>query len=834
MLNSQNNHILYLQIKLLRDNLFLTRLRWKIKTMLFASRFTFLKKICYSILILFMIFIIAIYGFLNFGHEISKSGELNLEGLQDTVTVLNDKFGVSHIEAKNDHDMMMALGYITASDRLWQMDLLRRVGAGRLSEILGPDLLKTDILLRKIRLRSHMKERWAIFKETAPEHMLMQIEAYFKGVNQYVKTGPRPIEMKILGYTPDEFSIEDSLGVAGYMSLSFAEGFFVDTLYTDLLDELPLNEVNLIFPRADLDQNLPDVSLGSYNKTVSTDYYKTMFSVVSQLKERFGMFQGSNAWVLSENRTQSGKTILASDPHIAYASPSVFYEVHIKSPTYENYGHYIPLIPFPALGHNQDRGWGITMSNSDELDFYKETFHPTEPKVLFNNKYVYYRVVTEEIKVKGQEKSHFEEVIITPHGPVIDNTKFVEKGKPLSVKWQFLNDSNNPALSFYLLSQSKELKDLAPALSHTAAPGFNIVFTDSKGNIGWHVMGKIPVLPRPSNGRSILNGASGKDEYVRYLDIMENPHIYNPKSGVIVSANYKHSVDGPIPWIGLWQPKDRVLRLEALLATKEKWNTEDLKSIQTDEHVTFYKDFINDFLSEVKPETDLEKTVLEKMKLWDGGSDKKNTQSSVYYVLSHCLLKNILIDELGEERFKVYTGGADAFAFLFQVLKKKDSQLWDNILTKDKTETASEIVNHTYKESILFLTQKLGSDPDQWFWDKLNHVEFKHAMGKFFPLDKMFNLGPYPIGGGTNQVNSMGAVKGDLSFDVFYGPATRRLVDFKDVSQSFGTLPTGNSGHRSSKHYSDQVEYLVNNKYRIQNMNFDRLEGPVKKLTLKP
>jgi penicillin amidase len=790
-------------------------------------------KIILSVVIgLILILFTVGYYFLNFNQTISRSGSLNLPGLKKPVEVLTDKYGIPHIKANNDHDMMMALGFIMASDRLWQMDLLRRIGSGRLSEILGPKLLETDIFLRKIRLRSHMVEKWSEFKKSAPEHMLMQIEAYFKGVNAYVKKGPRPLEMKILGYHPDEFTIEDALSVAGYMSLSFAEGFFIDILYTDLLNDLPKAEVDLLFPRAQFDDNLPDVSSVQISPENQDYIYTTLFDVVSELKTRFGLFQGSNSWVLSPRRTESGHTILANDPHIAYANPSVFYEAHIQSPTYENYGHYIPLIPFPGLGHNKDRAWAITMSNSDELDYFEESFHPTEPKVLYKNKYVPYKVVIENIKVKGQKDVHEEKVIITPHGPVIDGTRFVKKGKPLSVTWQFLNETNNPALSFYLLSQSKELKDLAPALSHTAAPGFNISFVDSKGNIGWHVMGKIPVLPKDVNGRSVRVGSTGQDEYLRYLDIMENPHIYNPESGVIVTANYKHQTEGIIPWIGLWQPKDRVLRLEALLDQKEKWSLEDLKTVQTDEHVTFYKSFAQDFLTEVEPKTELEKQVLAFMQSWDGRSARQDLGPSVYYTLSLVLLKKLILDELGQDRFRTYCDGADAFAFLFQILKRKDSILWDDITTSDTRETSTEIINQTFTESVAFLKQKLGTDMDGWHWDRLNHVQFNHVLGKFFPLDKIFNLGPYPVAGGTNQVNSMGAVKYDLSFDVFYGPAARRLIDYKDPSKSWGVLPTGNSGHRGSKHFSDQVELLINNKYREQNMNFDDLEEPVQKLKL--
>ncbi len=779
------------------------------------------------------------FYFLNYNQTISKSGSLKLVGLKETVQVYTDKYGVPHIRALNDHDMMMALGFVMASDRLWQMDLLRRIGSGRLSEILGPKLLETDIFLRKLGLRRHMKQVWAEQKKQAPTHMLMQIDAYLEGVNSYIEQGPRPLEIKILGYQPDPFTMEDALSVAGYMALSFAEGFFVDVMYTDLLDELPKTEVDLIFPKMQLDKNIPN-TVNFKNKKLrnlsSKDLkylYSNVFNIVSNLKDRFGLFQGSNSWVLSGDRSKSGKPILANDPHIAYASPSVFYEAHIQSPTFENYGHYIPLVPFPGLGHNQHRAWAITMSKSDDLDYFKEVFHPSKPEVMHKNKYVPYTIYKESIIVKGQSKPHIETVIVTPHGPMLDGTKYVRKDQSLSLSWQFLNPTNNPALSFYLLSQSKDLDDLAPALRHSAAPGFNISFVDSKGNIGWHVMGKIPVLPRASNGLVIREGHSGDDDYLRYLDIMENPHIYNPDKGMIISANHKHDVRGLIPWIGLWQPKDRVIRLQNLLEQKKKWDLESLKSVQTDEHVTFYKTFLKDFFSELNPKSKLEKQVYLFMKKWDGSSSIDNIEATVYHTIMLTLLRNLIADELGEERFKVYTVGSDAFAFLFQILRRNDSRLWDNIKTKP-VESKTQIINKTYSESLTFLENKLGQNFKNWQFKRLKTLEFKHVLGRFFPLDKIFNLGPYPVGGGANQVNSMGVTRSDLSFKVFYGPATRRLIDMKDPTHSYGLLPTGNSGHRSSSHYSDQVELLISNRYRAQNMNFKSLEKPVQKLTLLP
>ena len=770
-----------------------------------------------------------------------KDGEISLEGLKKNVEIYTDDFGVAHIEAQNDEDMMYALGYTTASDRLFQMDLIRRIGSGRLSEVLGEELLETDILLRKLGLKRHANFLWKKYKKTAPTEMLTQVRAYFKGVNEFVKNGPLPLEMRLLRYKPDIFTMEDTIAISGYLALSFAEGFIVDPLYSDLLDELKKEDVLALFPRGHFDKDKDKQKLKtpktSLKLKIDKSYFSKTSSVLQKFKSELSLFHGSNAWLISGSKTESGRPILASDPHIAFAQPAVWYEVHIKSPTYENYGHYVPGIPFPGLAHNMNRAWGITMSNSDDLDFYLEKLHPTDKSlVMYKGKYVKLKIVKEVIKIKGG-KEHVEDVLITPHGPILENSKLVKKGHLLSAKWSYLSPNNNSALTFYLLAKSKTLSDLAPALKHATAPGFNLMFADSKGNIGWHVMGQIPIKARPGNGKEILEGHSGRDEYLGYSKIDDNPHIYNPESGYIASANYMHQIKSKTPWVGLWQPKNRFSRINQFLKNgKSKWNTTNLQKLQTEEHLIFYdSNFLNVIKTMIKPSSELELEILKKIKAWDGSSDKKSFGASFYYTFFQFFLLHTFSDELGPERFKAYLEGADSREAFNNFLKNKTSALWDDVNTKE-VETREEIIQKTFSDSVFFLKNEFDSrDPETWTWGELHTITFNHPLGKFFPLTTLFNLGPYKIGGGAGQLNNMGHKKTNMNFDVVYGPSTRRLIDFKNPRNSLGVLPTGNSGHRFSKHYSDQVELFINNKYREQLMDIKAVKAASHlKLTMKP
>lgn len=765
-------------------------------------------------------------------------GTFKAPTLKKKVVIHRDKFDIPHIYAHNERDANVALGYLTASERLFQMEMARRIGSGRLSELFGEKVLHLDILLRQLRIKK-TAELYLKNNKLSSE-LEASMDAYLEGVEQYIKTQPLPIEFKILGIKPEPFTKADMLAVSGYMALSFAEGIIADTLYSDLFSNFPREMVEDLRPRKHLaDIKGKPTSDGPMFSLKKQQWFKQILSSLEILEDRFGLYHGSNSWVMAPKRSKSGAALLASDPHIAFSSPSVWYEAHIKTPHYELYGHYVPLVPFALLGHKRDGGWALTMSEADDLDIYLEKINPKNPKqVMYKNRWVNMEIYDEVIKIKGQADKVIQ-VKVTPHGPLLNNTEFGVKGQSVSIKWAYHHPDNHVAQTFYELAHAKTTKDYVRAISHAAAPGLNISFVDNKGKIGWHVMGKIPHRRKGIDSMRMLDGASGKDEYLGYIPFKDNPHLYNPKSGLIVSANFKpqkNSLSGKYEIQGYWQPPARYYRIHKLLAQKEKWNLEELKKVQTDQYADAYTKVLPKLLHWVTThDNQMENSAIKYLKKWDGHSDVNSIASTIYHKWVYYLVCEILDDQLGETRFKSYARIMDVHLFYQKILEHPKSRWWDDVTTKDLQETPAQIVTRAWSRTMKVLKKKLGSDIAFWQWGNVHKVEYQHFFGRQKPMNYFFNVGPFPSGGGNGQVDNMGYPFYQEEFTITRGPSTRRLIDFAHPEKSWGIIPTGNSGNPQSKYYDDQAQMFLDGKYRRQLLDEkDVIKESIGTITLKP
>lgn len=791
------------------------------------------KKKSYRLWILlfsFLIMAVFLYGFYFIRSTLPPlDGEIALKNLSGKVHVVRDQYGIPHISADKTADAFRALGYVVASERLFQMEMERRMASGELAEVFGEKALASDKLFRTLGIRSVMRQMIQQKKDhhTFDPEMEREMEAFYDGVNQFQDTGRLPLEFSLLGLRPRPFSALDGYAFIGLMSFSFGVATSEEPLLTKLRARLGAeltNDLRNELTPYEVKQIDKDKTAKEKSKRVvetETDGRYPVSQIISMLEEGFPLFEGSNGWLLSGKRSQSGFPILSNDPHIAYSHPGVWFEAHIKTSDYESYGHFLSILPFPILAHNRERGWGLTMSLIDDMDIYREKIDPKFKSYEFKGKSYAYRERLEVIKVK-KAKNHEMVVIETQHGPLLDEIFKNPEDKSLSLKWAFRSPLNDPLSALYKMGRAKNMDEFKSAVSLGIAPGLNVLYADKK-NIGWWIFGEIAKKSQHAPTDFILDGTSGLDEYNGVLSFNEKPHLENPASGVIVSANAR-PVGTPVTpddLRGDWQPDDRYKSLTALLNQKEIWSVDELKEIQTLNLNLENKLILSELLEGVDFQNLWKKergqAYLLVLKKWDYVSDKDAIAPTLYYTWCREIVK-ILLRDLSKEEFETFSKLPNNWNFFKRVVLNRNSVWWKKF---DRKKTFTEGFNN----SIESLRQELGEDSRGWAWGHLHSLEFVHPMGRLKPLNKIFNIGPVEIGGSANEINNQKPAGFTDGFHVKAGPSTRRIIDFAHPESALGILPTGNSGHLFSPYYRDQLPLFVAGKYREEWLDEKQIEA---------
>ena len=762
----------------------------------------------------------------------TKNGSINTSLVQQDTEVVTDRWGIPHIRAKNAHDAYFALGFTMAQDRFFQMDMQRRVALGELSELLGPSTVKVDKMFRTLLIKQQAEEYLNQPSGTNTK-ALNYLDAFLQGINYFISHEKLPLEYKILNSEPRPFTRLDSLASMGYVAYTFGQGIKRDSLYSKLLSQLGEKDMKVLYPDY-LQENHTTIMQPNVNalsnsteqhrlsKTAQLNlvrlhqYWQQIFD---QANDVVPAITGSNSWVIAPSRSESGSALLANDPHVSVSNPGTWYEAQISYPGYDNYGHHLALMPFPLLGQTNNKAWALTMFENDDMDLYAETFNPNnQEQVRFKGEWVKIKTYTEQIKVKG-EKPQSVTIRVTPHGPIISDYIKGYAGKPVSLSWTYLNVANPVLDVLYGMSYSKNLTEFRQAISKLAAPGLNISYIDKQGNIAWWAAAKVVVRADGVKGKKILDGGSGKDEIQGYLPFSSNPHLVNPKSGIIVTANNLPTAE-PTPPIGLipgyYAPSDRASRIHQLLDTKSKWNLSELKAIQTDMVMTqslrMSQYMVSILQQQEKGFSKQEIEALKALQQWNGEYTLNSVGPIVFEFTTYRLLQGLLGNKLDSEELRRYLNLSDHWNFLKSYLKPSANGAFEN--TDLSTEPKSTVILRAFKQAVAEIVRKKGDDTENWQWGKVHWVEFAHPLGKVKPLNLLFNLGPYPAPSGYQAINKFKSRKGNHDYRAVSIPSTRRLVSFASNEPSWSILPTGNSGNVMSKHYSDQVDIYLHNKYR--------------------
>ena len=781
-----------------------------------------------------MIVILFAFGVISYVVLMSKIPEYNGEqvvaGITNSVHVYRDSFAVPFIIAEDEFDAAFALGYVHAQERLFQMDMSRRAGEGRLSEILGNKTVPFDKMFRTIGVYKTVSRD---YKKLNPISKLY-LEAYSKGVNAYIKNmdGNFTFEFDILGYEPYPWKPEHSLVIAKLMAWELNISWWTDIAFSHLVQKLGVEKVAEIIP--DYDENSPTIipqKLQQFSN-IPLDFYK----VDKKFREFTGFVGthiGSNNWVVNGKKSDSGNVLIANDPHLAFQAPGKFLFAVIRGKDWNAEGFSIPGLPSFIIGKNQNISWVLTNVMADDSDFYLETLDSTKSKYLLNNEWKELNIVPDTITVKDSASVVYD-IVKTHRGPIISGIHLYDilykneyqNETTLSMRWTAL-DFTDEMFSLISVNKAENWNDFQTALNHFTAPGQNFVYGDNKGNIGYICAAKLP-LRSDNSPTMVYDGSTTENDWKGFVPYGRMPKLYNPTQNYIASANNKTIKDFHYHISNIWEPSSRIERITELLNSKKTHSLDDFKKYQMDFY-SFYAKNITKYIIESFMETEINdsnlKLALDLLSKWDFVMDKQSQTPTIYAVFFQKLMKNIFIDEMGQELLNEYIFVANVpYRKIQEMLKNENSTWWDNIITEE-IETKDVIIRQSLADAVADLEEKFGDNIAYWQWRNLHSITFKHPFSLASPfIGKVLNIGPFPISGdGTTVFNTEYTFT--EPYDVKLGPAMRYLYDFSKPDEVNFIMPTGQAGYFLSDHYDDMTEMWLRGKYIKLNINTSNISS---------
>ncbi len=775
------------------------------------------KRILLVILVLIAILVIAGVIFIRqIGHSASPdySATLDLKGVKEEVTVIRDEYAIPHIYAKSEEDLYTAVGYVVAQDRLWQMDLLRRVTLGRLSEIFGDKYVETDLLLRALRYSEKSKKIIASMDTT----QLRCLQAFANGVNEYIdRQGSKlPPEFIILGYKPEHWDPVYSLNLIGYMAwdlkagwsemiLEEVKGKVNDALYRQLLPDIN-NEKTHVYPLFTKDSLASKVQASLLNGNAN-------------LRDLgLEIFNGSNNWAVSGKKSSTGKPILCNDMHLGLNIPGVWYQIHEVIPgKLDVSGLLLPGQPLIVCGHNERIAWGMTNAYVDNVDYYEEKINPSDSgQYMYNGEWHPIKIQKETIRIKGGKIAE-REIKFTGHGPIISKFKDL-KNKVVSMHWVG-DEMSNEIRTVYLLNRAGNWNEFKDAISSFKAVSQNVVYADVEGNIGLYYAAGIPIRKHDFDG-FFLPGWTDEYDWKGWVPFENLPHSFNPPTGYVSSANNNPAGDDYPYHIGTWfSLPSRIDRIRELLEAKQVLSVEDMKAIQTDQHSVMARNMSADMVAELEsiktPDND-EALALSILKSWKNGDMSANLVAPAVFEKCYLFLsEDMMKDEMGADLFTRYFNEGSLLKFAMNNMwKNAESAWWDDVTTPNIKETRNDILRRSIKRTINYLKNTCGNDTAKWKWGNIHTLVLEHPLGKVKILDKVFGLnrGPFKLGGSTHTVAPF-SYPFSSAFAINHAASHRHVFSVANWDESFTVIPTGNSGLPASKNYCDQTSLYINMKY---------------------
>jgi len=753
---------------------------------------SFLKKFVLVILLIILGFLLFFPSYFFFSKPKYK-GNVSVQGLKEEVKILTDTWGVPHIYADTEKDLFFACGYIHANERMWQMDLTRRTGYGRLSELFGEALLERDIYVRVMGLKEAALKDY----EQLPPEVKDMLTAYSQGINAWLNSRKWkwPPEFSVLRYRPEPWSPIDSLIIKQVMAMLLCADFPSEVVRSNLIYRMGQER-----------------ALQVLEEGVKPPSFETEKISLSRLLELVYP-QQSNNWILSGDRTISGKPLLANDPHLEINLPPVWYEMHLHCPSLNVIGVTIPGFPWVIIGHNDAIAWGLTNSTVDSQDLYVEKFNETQDMYWEQDEWVPLMRKEEVIRVKGKKEPEKLEVMWTTRGPVI-SPHIVESQNPISLKWT-IHQGDRVFKAGYLLNKAQSWDDFTAALSLFDSPSQNFGYADKNNNIGYYLGGKIPLRTEEAALFPFPSWREG-GEWQGYLEEDQKPNLYNPEAGLIVTANQNILPEDYPFYVSFgWDAPFRANRIKGLLLQTEKHSVSSLQSLQGDIY-SQKGELFYPFIRQIAGAQGKLKQALDILQNWDLQMDSGNAPA-LYATFMNFFPEEIFQDELKEDFRSFDFFFRRKIAGALRILSEPDSFWFDNKETPE-IEKREDVIKSALLRAYNRLDWLYGS-PENWDWSKMNAIQYQHPLGRLF-LFRFFNLGSRPSNGNAFTVKVNYLTPHKTSWSASY----RQIIDLSDWDKSVCVLSSGQSGHFMSRFYDNQAPLWIGGEYHPMIFSRDEVE----------
>jgi len=735
-------------------------------------------------------------------------GAITVRGITGPVDIIRDADSVTHVFGATKLDTYFGLGYAHAQDRLWQMEFQRRVGMGRLSEVLGAATLNTDRFLRTLGTNRAARSAW----ESLTPETKTQLNAYVAGVNEFISThrgSQLPLEFMLLRYRPEPWTGVDVIAWVKMMAWDLSKNYTLELLASDLTKRVGAERTKELLPPYP----------GDGLRILSKDPPFLLSSAFESFLP-LGSALGSNNWVVDGTMTASGKPLLANDPHLDAQIPSLWYLAHLSAGDFDVIGATLPGAPAVVIGRNKYIAWGETNVMADVQDLYSEP--AGEPM----------QTIVERIVVKGVGAIDWP-VRISKHGPIISDAinanagaanpqaPRLDMGMPqVAFRWTALDPTDSTVTSILELNEARNWNDFTAALRDFVVPAQNFVYADTEGHIGYYAPGHYPIR---KNG-----------EWDGWIPFEELPHVYDPPGHFIVTANNRITNDPRIE--GEWIDPYRAQRITDRLKEKPKLTADDFASIQTDTYSLHAKALVPLLLQRVHPIDAADAKAVDIVKAWNFDARGDSAAAAIFQAWFLDLSIRLVADDLATSATNDYLAldmTSYRSRFVMNTIATKDSAWCDDIRTPVR-ESCDDAVSQALHDAVARLSKPLGADMSAWRWDAVHHAVFGHAVLNGFPILGNWLRREVPHGGDWSTVN-VGPVYSPKPFEQRSIPGYRQIVDLSPANDSRFLDAVGQSGQPMSRHYDDALALWAAGKYRRMRMTRADAElGAIGHLRLLP